>query len=503
MILRVTCAPHDEERNIRGNCERRSAFSKFYITTTLPYANAVPHVGHAIEFFQADAYARFFRKKLGAENVFFNVGVDEHGLKLLTTAQGCGKSPQEFLDELVPKWLDFCRKCRISHDFFYRTSSQDHHAGSRRIWTLCDQKGDIYKKHYEGLYCVGCEAFLLERELENGRCPVHGLTPVRHAEENYFFRLSNYAGQILRHIEENPDFLKPASKTAELANFLRTLEDISVSRARSSLPWGVEVPGDPGQTMYVWFDALTNYIRVLGFDHDLERFSQWWPGVQLCGPDNLRFQGAIWQGMLASLGLSLTRKLLVHGTILGPDGQKMSKTIGNVVAPLEQFEKYGSDVCRFYMLGVLRTYGDSSYREDELKTAYNAQLANNYGNLLNRLVHLANVKDVDILDESLVDAEFREKVGGYKLKVEECYDDFELFDAVSITMAMITFGNQYLHEKEPWRAENAQLAPRILNNISLLMRTATELLEPIIPDGAAKALAAIRRKEKVILFPRL
>lgn len=406
------------------------------------------------------------------------------------------------MKDLVPQWLDFCKKFRITFDSFYRTSSEDHHNGARRIWSLCNDKGDIYKKHYEGLYCVGCEAFLLERDLVDGKCTNHGTAPILHSEENYFFSLSRYSKSILKYLGDNPDFVKPNWKTQELVNFLKNLEDISISRARINLPWGIEVQEDPDHIMYVWFDALTNYIRVLGFDYDMNRFTDWWPGIQLCGPDNLRFQGAIWQGMLASLGLPFTKKLLVHGTILGPDGQKMSKTLGNVVAPLEQYDKYGSDVCRFYMLGVLRTYADCSYKEDDLKGAYNAQLANNFGNLLNRLIHLGIYKEIDILNEALIEPEFIRRIDSFKNRVEQCYSEYEIFDAVSTIFEMVTFGNQFVHEKEPWKLDKSRAAI-VLNNISLLMRTASELLEPVIPDGAIRALEAIRKREKIILFPRI
>lgn len=476
--------------------------NKFYITTTLPYANSVPHVGHAVEFFQADAYARYFRRKLGNESVFFNVGVDEHGLKLLTTAKDNGTTPEKYLNELVPKWVEFCNKFQISFDNFYRTSSTEHHYISRKVWKLCDSKGDIYKKHYEGLYCVGCESFLLEKDLVNGKCLDHDKVPTPYSEENYFLKLSKYSMLVSEHIENNPDFLKPESKRQELLNFLKDMGDISISRNRLTLPWGVEVPNDRDHTMYVWFDALTNYIGALGFDHDLERFNSWWPGIQLCGPDNLRFQGAIWQGILASLGLPFTKNLLVHGTILGPDGQKMSKTLGNVVAPLEQYEKYSSDVCRFYMLGVLQTYSKCSYREDDLKTAYNAYLANNYGNLINRTIHLANQKEIRISDKSRVRNSFKLKIDEMKNKVECAFETFELHDAVKIVNEMVSFGNRYFHENEPWKQDYEQ-ARITLNNVSYLIQTASELYEPIIPDGAKKALSAIHNKDNIILYPKL
>jgi methionyl-tRNA synthetase len=243
---------------------------------------------------QADAYARYFRNKLGKEKVFFNIGLDEHGLKILTTATKTGLTPEGLLNKLLPGWIDFCSAFNITYDYFYRTSSGKHHEGASRIWQLCDAKGDIYKKFYKGLYCIGCESFLHPRELKDGKCPHHNTEPIEHAEENYFFRLSKYADQIIQHINSNPEFLKPASKRAELLNFLKSMEDISISRNRKNLPWGITVPGDPDHTIYVWFDALTNYILSAGFGSEPDRFDQFWPGIQLCGPDNLRFQGAIW-----------------------------------------------------------------------------------------------------------------------------------------------------------------------------------------------------------------
>jgi len=280
------------------------------------------------------------------------------------------------------------------------------------------------------------------------------------------------------------------------------MEDISISRNRTNLPWGIEVPDDSQHTMYVWFDALTNYIRVLGFDNNMDNFNNWWPGVQLCGPDNLRFQGAIWQGMLCSLGLPFTRKLLVHGTIFGPDGQKMSKSLGNVIAPLDQYQKYGSDVCRFYMLGVLQSYTDCSYREDDLKSAYNAHLANNYGNLLNRLIHLGNQKSINILDSEKIDGNFKRIVDGFKERIEKSYEEFEIHDAVTAINELVSLGNQHIHEKEPWR-QSIDDAAVTMNNVSYLLQIASELYEPVIPDGASKALEAIRKSEKVILYPRI
>lgn len=421
---------------------------------------------------------------------------------MFKTANEYGTTTESYLKSIVPEWKDFCTKYRVSFDNFYRTSTDDHHKGAKQIWNACFNKGDIYKKHYEGLYCIGCESFIHERDLIDGKCPNHDSKPILYSEENYFFRLSNYSNQILEFLNSNPSFLKPKSKIQELKNFVENLEDISVSRSRTNLPWGVPVPNDPKQTIYVWFDALTNYIRVIGFDKDMESFYSWWPGVQICGPDNLRFQGAIWQGMLASLDLPFTKKLLVHGTILGADGNKMSKSLGNVISPLQQFEKYGSDICRFYMLGVLRTYSDSNYREDELTEAYNAHLANGYGNLLNRLIHLGNVKDTDLFDESLVDENFRHSVNIKKKRIQQKYEDFELHDASKKIRELVAEGNQHMNKNQPWNQppENAKMT---LANVSYLFRTATELYEPIIPDGATRALEAMKNKARIILYPKI
>jgi len=474
---------------------------KYFITTTLPYINSVPHIGHALEFFQADAYARYFRRKYGKENVFFNVGVDEHGLKVLTAAEKAGIPIEDYVNDLSGKWVKFCQDFSVEYDSFYRTSSESHHRAVHQVWKECLKKGDIYKRHYIGKYCVGCEAYISERDLVSGKCPFHDLEPETYSEENYFFRLGKYAAQVIDYVEQNADFLKPPNKRSELLNFLRGMEDISISRKKESLPWGVTVPGDPKHTVYVWFDALINYIAVIGFNTDLDCLKDWWPGIQLCGPDNLRFQGAIWQGMLASLGLPFTRTLLVHGTVMGSDGQKMSKTLGNVVSPSEQIMKYGSDICRFYLLGVLRTYSDCVYNETELRDVCNSYLSNNYGNLLARVVHLANSKSIN-LDHLECDSIFREEINKKVVAVEKAYESFDLFAAVSEINNLVSFGNKYFQEEQPW-ALDPKRAKLVLDNLAMLILKASTLYEPIIPKAAQMAINSVRDHRKIILFPKL
>ena len=477
---------------------------KFYLTTTLPYVNAEPHIGHAIEFVQADAIARYFRSKLGKENVFFNVGTDEHGQKIFETAEKEGLSTEEFVDKYSQRLKDFCKLFIVDYDNFYRTSSKEHYEAARKFWKVCKENGDIYKKKYKGLYCVGCERFLTEKDLVDGKCPDHGTKPEEKEEENYFFKLSKYRDQLLKWFNEHEEFLKPKTKRTELRKILEEIEDISISRLKKNLPWGIEVEDDPEQVFYVWFDALTNYVNVIGYGTDEKRLKDWWPGVQICGPDNLRFQGAIWQGMLASVGLEQSKKLLVHGMVLAPDGTKMSKTKGNVISPFEQEQKYGPEVVRFYLLTGIPTYGDAAYKEEELVNSYNARLANNYGNLLNRVIHIADSKGFEINNEEKVEDSFKKKIDVLEEEINNYYEDFEIYLASSKIDELADFGNKYITKEEPWSKNiDKEQAQKIINNLSYLLKIVSEKYLPIIPLSAEKGLNALANREKIILFPRI
>lgn len=491
---------------------------RLFITTTLPYANAKPHIGHTLEFIQADVIARFFRKKLGKENVWFNVGTDENGLKNYQKAQEEGLSPKKYVDKNSASWKEFCAQYYISFDTFYRTSENYHIKPSQLFWQKSLENGDIYKKHYEGLYCVGCEEFKTQKDLVDGKCPDHGKEPIIYSEENYFFKLSKYKDELLKWLNNNPNVLKPSKKLDELKNWISEMEDISISRKKESLPWGIEVPNDPSQVMYVWFDALTNYTNVLNESFDVNNGEineerevtsinlkeGWWPGVQCFGPDNLRFQGAIWQGMLSSAGIAHTQKLLCHGTILGPDGTKMSKTKGNIISPFEQFDKYGAEAVRFYMIAALATFDNSTYKESDLVNIYNSMLANNFGNLVNRVVTLAKNKNIDIVDLTDLDSEFVDKVDALAKSSTDLFFDFELQEAVLKANEICVLSNEYITLKAPWNKEIALIdAQKTLRSLVYALQKAIEIYSYVIPQSSHKAQEMLANLETGVLFEKL
>ncbi len=479
---------------------------RFYITTTLPYANDLPHIGHTVEFIQADVIARYFRQKLGKSNVTFNVGTDEHGLKLFKKAQEKEKDTKEYVDENVQGWIDFCSKFEISYDTFYRTSESYHVAPVHKIWREVQKKGYIYKKKYRGLYCVGCEEFKTEKELENGKCPLHGVEPVNHEEENYFFKLSAFKKTLLDWLESNPRVLKPAKRQEELKNWIKDMQDISISREKKNLPWGITVPDDKNQVVYVWFDALTNYIASVGYGREdiSEDPLEWWPGVQCFGPDNLRFQGAIWQGMLAAIGYPQSKNLLCHGMILAQDGTKMSKTKGNVVSPFEQLSKFPLDAIRYYLIAGVSTFSDSPYSQEDLVNLYNSHLADVFGNLLNRVLHLAVSKNYEINDIQKVENEFKNNVDKKFEAAINYFDLYELQNAILTGHELATYGNEYITSNAPWSKDSSlKNSEKVLNNLSYLLNKVIEIYKFVLPETCKKASQMLINKKTGILFQKV
>lgn len=474
--------------------------SSFYFTTTLPYVNAQPHIGHALEFIQADVICR--RRRQQGDEVLFNVGTDEHGLKMFQKAAELGMPVQTFVDMNAQTFVDFFEQVGVSYTNFYRTSSPSHTAVAQGMRNRCLEKGDIYKKSYTGLYCVGCESFKTPKDLVDWKCPDHHTAPIDFEQENYFFKLSAYKEQLTEYFTTT-NALLPAHKLPELLNFLEQLEDISISRTKESLPRGVPVPNDPDQVMYVWFDALSNYIGAAWFPDDMAKVAEFWPGVQIFWPDNLRFQCAIWQGMLASAWFPLTKTFLMHGMILGPDGNKMSKTLGNVISPMEQLEKYGAAAVRFYLIAWIPTFGDAAYKEDDLINLYNSRLANAFGNLLSRVITLANKKWVD-LSAGSANIEVRDTILQTTTHVTHAYDTYALYEAAGLIHDLAQQANKYMDEHKPRDStlEPAQVT-QYLTNLAAYTQALIDLYQPIIPEQCQQAATCLSTQQTTILFPKI
>lgn len=481
---------------------------KKYITTTLPYANSVPHIGHAFEFIIGDALTRYFRGKLGDANVHFNIGLDEHGKKIHEAALLSGKPVQEYLNELVGEWKNFCSLFGIQYNSFYRTSHSHHYMNVSKFWLDCENKGLIYKKTYQGNYCVGCESFKLEKDLENGKCPDHSTLEIQQvSEENYFFALTKFRKELLQWFEKDC-VLRPQSKRDELHNVIDDIQDISISRKKESVPWGIPVPNDHTQVIYVWFEALLNYIFIIGYySEDKKEFNAYWnESVQLFGPDNLKFQGAIFQGLLSAAGIKHTNTLLCHGTILDKEGKKMSKTVGNVIDPIDQLKKYGVDAVRYYALAGLQVYGNSVWDETQLVNLHNAHLADNYGNLLTRVVHLINLKESENHDftyEWAHDASINKELFESRFDVvKQLMDNYDVTSALHALNDILKSANQYITSRQPWAKDATEVAIT-LATLYWVLEEATLLYLPIIPDKARKAQNSLYNLRKEIVFPKI
>lgn len=468
--------------------------SKFYITTAIDYVNASPHIGHALEKVLTDAIARYQRLK--GRDVFFLTGTDEHGTKIYRAAKERGLEPKEFCDEKSAEFKRLVEKLNISNDYFIRTTDRRHELASQKLWLACSK--DIYRSKYRGYYCVGCEAYLLERDLVNGVCPVHRTKPETIEEENYFFRLSAYQKKLLEFYQQNPDFVHPKERFNEVYSFVESgLEDISISRSKEKLVWGIEVPGDPEQVMYVWFDALTNYISAIGYYDDENTFKRYWPAdIHVIGKDISRFHCVLWPAMLMSAGLPLPRKVFVHG-FLTVEGEKMSKSKGNVVDPFEVIEEFSADALRYYLIAEVPTTEDGDFSRRRFIERYNSDLANDYGNSFYRMVKLAlkngvfEIRKPDSLTElersflSEVDEKFRQYC--------RLMDGLELKEAVQAAIEVARLANKYIDVSAPWSKAKTDIGEfnRILYTTFDALRRASIMLYPVIPESAKKLLNSI------------
>ncbi|MDP7421381.1 MAG: methionine--tRNA ligase [bacterium] len=464
----------------------------FYITTAIAYANAKPHMGHALEFVQADCIARYMRL-LGCR-VRFQTGMDEHGVKQAETAAEQGLKPQELADKNAQSYRDVCQLLSISFDNFIRTTDREGHwPACQKLWQLMADKGDIYKQKYTGIYCAGCEKFLTDRDMEDGKCPIHtGMDLKEVSEENYFFKLSRYSEEITRLIESDELKIHPEERKNEILSLAREgLKDVSFSRPKTSLEWGIPVPGDPSQVIYVWCDALSNYISGLGYVDESDLYRQFWPAKVHCiGKDILRFHAGIWPGILLSAGVELPKAIFVHGFITS-EGQKMGKSLGNVVDPVDIVDTYGTEALRYYLLKEIPSTSDGDFSLQRFEEKYNADLANDLGNLLNRTVGLIRKYRQGRLEAGAMLSDVWGTLPETSASVVEAVKknmlDYQLSRAIEAIWKLVRELNLYVTQAAPWTLKKEKKAAELDSVLYALvegLRLVSLLVYPFLPTAA-------------------
>ncbi|MCK4264895.1 methionine--tRNA ligase [Candidatus Babeliales bacterium] len=478
----------------------------FYVTTPLYYVNSKPHLGTLYTTLLADVAARF--KKLMGKEVFFLTGTDEHGQKVADKAKGEGKKPKEFVDSMIPAFKDTWKLYGIEYNKFIRTTDSEHEVAVTKLIKELQDRGDIYKSEYSGWYCVPCETFItITSEIlkENSKylCPSCKRELKEIKEENYFFRLSAYGEQLLKFYEDHPNFIIPRERLNEVVSFVKSgLEDLSISR--KAVKWGIPFPGDPEHTIYVWADALTNYIAAIGYGQDdeasKENFKKWWPAdIHMMAKDIVRFHAIYWPAFLMALDLPIPQRLLVHGYIL-TNGDKMSKSLGNVIDPSELAKEYGTEPIRYYFIRQMSVHQDGKFDIGELENRISADLANNLGNLLSRTVSLAINNDLETVFSSKA---LEPASASLHVRCEEAYraywdgmNHFEYHIALADLWKFISEINVYFNDQRPWKIvkENKELFEEIISSVCHCLETVALMAWPIMPKKMETLLNCLGQK---------
>ena len=467
---------------------------RFYTTTAIDYVNGAPHIGHAYEKILTDVICRHYSQR--TSDAYMLTGCDEHGIKIQKTSASANMTPQEFCDMNAAKFADAWKLLDINYSQLIRTTNPKHKKIVQKIFKKLVEKGDIYKHSYTGLYCAGCECFVSEKDLdENGFCPNHQAKPEVVKEENYFFKLTKYKDAIIKHIKENPDFIVPSFRANEVLNQLENIEDISVSRVKSNVSWGIPVDGDDEQVIYVWIDALSNYITALGYDDEApeENFKKYWPAdVQVIGKDILKFHSIYWLAILMALDLPLPKHILAHGWIT-IDETKMSKSLGNVVSPssvMESFEMQEPDALRYYMATAAMCGKDGNYSDNDFKEKVNAHLANSMGNLLNRtLSMLVKYFDGEIKPEFIAKSPLFDEAKKTIEEVKHHFNYYEVAEAAQKINELVDNTNKFVTDNAPWtlaKEEKWNECGVVLYTVLEIMCVVSSLIYPYCPNIAAK-----------------
>lgn len=460
----------------------------FYITTTLPYVNAEAHMGHALEFVRADIIARW--KKAQGFDVYFNTGTDEHGQKLFEAAQKEGRPVQAYVDHNAAKFKELLPKLGMSEDVhFIRTTDDRHIKAAQEVWKRVYERGFIYKKNYRSKYCVNCEEAKTDSELVDGRCPIHPNRELEiREEENYFFKFSEFGSKLLALYDSGAFRVVPDFRFNEMKEFIRRgLEDFSVSRLASKMSWGVPVPGDKDHVMYVWFDALPSYISTLGWPDDAKAFDRYWKNgtpTQYCGKDNTRFQAVMWQAMLLAAELPPTHTVVVNGFITGDGGVKMSKSLGNVVNPLDIVGEYGTEALRYFLAREIGSFEDSPFTVERFKASYNSGLANGLGNLVSRVMKMASTNlDAPVaLPKAAIDAEYAKAL-----------DSFDISAAMAVVWKKVGEADALIQEKAPFKLVKTDkaAAQEVIRDLVVRVAEIGRLAAIVMPQTSAAILELV------------